>query len=405
MIYQFRKMSNKPDIIWVSTQDWDDVWTRKQRFAQFFARSGHRVFYIESQLHWPGYLRKKSLRRADRPFRFLKRPRQVEPNLYIVTPPLFLPGQMMSRAINRINKYLLVSQILRLVKKYHFHNPVLWLYPPDSVELVGKFNESVVIFDCVDDWSRFKGLVSQKKVEGYMNYLFRKSDLVFVTHNNLYNKACNLAKNVHLVPNGVDPEHFEKALRLETEIPDDIMGLPRPIIGFIGNVVYWLDFELIHYLASKRPSWSFVLVGPLASRADVAILRRLLNVHFLGYRPYAELPRYLKAFDACINPFKLDDLSSSIDPLKVYEYLAAGKPVVSVDMPAMSRFGDLVSTALDRDSFLSALDMAVASTSNKKMTEKRIMHARTHSWSKRFEQVNAALLNIISYKRDHNNPA
>ena len=396
-------MENKPDIIWVSTQDWNDVWTRKQRFAQCFARSGHRVLYIESQLHWLGYLRIKSVQRAYRLYQFLNRPKLVEPNLYIVTPPLLLPGQMMSRTINRINKYLLISQILRLVKKYHFHNPVLWLYPPDSVELVGKFNESVVVFDCVDDWSQFKGLVSRKKVGGYMQFLFQKSDLVFVTHNNLYNKACNLAKNVYLVPNGVDPEHFEKSLRPETKIPDDIMSLPRPIIGFIGNVVYWLDFELIHYLASKRPSWSFVLIGPVASRADVAILRSLPNVHFLGYRRYEELPRYLKAFAACINPFKLDNLSRSIDPLKVYEYLAAGKPIVSVDMPAISSFGDMVFVAHDRDSFLSALDIAVASTSEKKMIEMRIMHARTHSWNKRFKQVNAALLNVISYKRDLNN--
>lgn len=397
-------MGNKPDIIWVSTQDWDDVWTRKQRFAQFFARSGHRVFYIESQLHWPGYLRKKSLRRADRPFRFLKRPRQVEPNLYIVTPPLFLPGQMMSTVINRLNKCLLIPQIKHLVKAYHLDNPVLWLYPPDSIEMVGKFDESVIVFDCVDDWSQFKGLVSHKTVQSYMQYLFRKADLVLVTHDNLYNQACYFSKNVHLVPNGVENEHFEKALQPETAIPDDIKRLPKPRIGFIGHITYWLDFELVHYLASKRPSWSFVFIGPVSSRANVARLNSLKNIYFFGFRPYKSLPGYLKAFDVCINPFKLDDLSRSVDPLKVYEYLAAGKPVVSVDMPAMSRFGNTVVVAHDPYSFLIALDTAVYSTSDERMTKMRIMHARTHSWNKRFEQLRTHLLDIYVSKIVHDNP-
>lgn len=393
---QLNNIEKNINFIWVSTQDWDDVWTRKQRFAQLFARAGHRVLYIEGQLHWPGYLRAKNLRYTNRAFRFLKKPRLAEPNLYIATPPLMLPGQMMSTKINKINKHLLINQIQKLANALNFYNPILWLYPPDSANLIGKFNESAVVFDCVDDWSHFKGLVSQKTVQNYMNALFSQSNLVFSTHENLHNQIRDLSKEAYLVPNGVEPEHFKKALSPETVIPADVIGFSKPIIGFIGSVQYWLDFELIYFLASKRPNWSFVFIGPVGARVDLSELMNLPNIYFLGKRRYDELPGYCKAFDVCINPFKLDELSKSVDPLKVYEYLATGKPIVTVNMPAMNRFGDVVQVAHDNDSFLRELDLAVNSGLDDKMIEARLLHAQTHSWKKRFEQINVALGSIIT---------
>jgi glycosyltransferase involved in cell wall biosynthesis len=392
-------MKKLSDIIWISTQDWEDVWTRKQRFAQMFARAGHRVLYLENQLHWAGYLRSRQLRQRARLTSFLAKPRQVEENLYVVTPPIVLPGQMVSPTVNRINKLLVSSQLARLAKTYGFSSPILWLYPPDSVELAGRLNESAVVFDCVDDWSRFKGLVSQATMQSYMHRLYQRADMVIVTHENLYTQASQFSNNVELVPNGVEPGHFAKALQEDTSVPDDIRDISTPIVGFIGNIIYWLDFELIRHLALERPAYSFVFIGPVASQSDVSILSELPNVHFLGYRPYANLPNYLKAFDVCINPFKVDALSASVDPLKVYEYLAAGKPVVSVDMPAMSRFGGAVFTATDRSMFLELLDNAINNSRDVSLIAKRVSCASQHSWENRFDQVSTGLHRMIVGKQ------
>jgi glycosyltransferase involved in cell wall biosynthesis len=204
---------------------------------------------------------------------------------------------------------------------------------------------------------------------------------------------------VELVPNGVEPGHFAKALQEDTSVPDDIRDISTPIVGFIGNIIYWLDFELIRHLALERPAYSFVFIGPVASQSDVSILSELPNVHFLGYRPYANLPNYLKAFDVCINPFKVDALSASVDPLKVYEYLAAGKPVVSVDMPAMSRFGGAVFTATDRSMFLELLDNAINNSRDVSLIAKRVSCASQHSWENRFDQVSTGLHRMIVGKQ------
>src|SRR5690606_376079 len=145
------------------------------------------------------YLRSRRLRQRTRLTGFLAEPRLVEKNLYVATPPIVLPGQMLSPTLNRINKRFVTSQLVRLAKTYGFSSPILWLYPPDSVELIGKLNESAVVFDCVDDWSRFKGLVSQATMQSYMQRLYQRADMIVVTHENLYTQASQFSQNVQLV--------------------------------------------------------------------------------------------------------------------------------------------------------------------------------------------------------------
>jgi len=142
-----------------------------------------------------------------------------------------------------------------------------------------------------------------------------------------------------LVTHGVDFEHFVKACAAETEVPADMASLPRPILGFFGLLADWVDFEAIKKCAQAWPQGSVVLLGKLAPDTDVSVLKGLSNVHFLGRKPYSQLPAYCKGFDVALLPFKQNELTKNANPLKVREYLAAGLPVAATDLPEVRRLG------------------------------------------------------------------
>ncbi|RME99637.1 MAG: glycosyltransferase family 1 protein [Chloroflexi bacterium] len=385
------------DIICISTQEWDDLWTRKQRFFQHLARQGHRVLYVERQLHLLGYVNyfKSQWRRI---YRWLQPPRQIEPNLFLVSPPLLLPFFLMYPAINRLNARILRPFIRRQMRRLGVENPVLWIYPLNSFELAGAFGERLRVYDCVDEWSAFKGLLRPDVMRNYEQALIRASDVVLVTRPELLAEREPLARRVHWVPNAAEIEHFAATLRPETDIPADIAALPQPVIGFVGSVQYWLDFDLLQFLAESRPGWSFVFVGPVGHRAAVESLSALPNVHLLGRRPYAQLPGYIKAFRACLNPFKTDSLGTATDPLKLYEYLATGKPVVSVDIPAARRFAPVVRIGSTAADFLAELDDIVANGHPRQAEQLAL--AQQHTWQARFAQVEEILREALDENRN-----
>jgi glycosyltransferase involved in cell wall biosynthesis len=373
-------------IIWLSTQEWDDVWTRKQRFARMFAARGHRVLYVESPTHLLTFARRipSSVARA---MACLGPPAEVEPNLFVYTPPVVLPYFQRFDFVNNLNAALLAPCVKRAVKHLGLVDPLLWVYPPYAAPLVERLGCGFVIYDCVDEWSSFTGLLKRETVARQEARLLKNADVVFVTSSALEESKRPLAARLRLVPNAAEFEHFSKAVNEELETPDELRDLPRPILGFIGGVQYWLDLELLEHVAVCRPEWSLVLVGPVGRLAKVDGLRSLQNCHLLGLRPYEQLPAYLKAFDVCLNPFKVDETSRSVSPLKLFEYMAAGKRVVSTDMPEVRAFEGLVSIARDRNEFVDLIECELADIANAKRTEQIISEAQKHTWEKRFETI------------------
>jgi glycosyltransferase involved in cell wall biosynthesis len=378
------------DIICLSSQDWDDLWTRKQRFMQRLARQGNRVLYVEAQAS----LASRGLLRADpgRTGRWRVGPRPVEANLHVATLPLVAPGFQMSLAVNKVNNAFLAPILKRWAGRLVFDRPVLWTYNPYSESLLGRLGERLTIYDCVDDFSSTRGLVRRSVVETLEARLIEKARAVVVTHENLYQAKRARARAIHLIPNGVEIEHFQAAARPETPVAPELGALPHPVIGFIGSLQYWIDFDLLRFLAESRPRWSFVLVGPVGRLAPVAKLRDHPNVHLLGRRAYAELPSYLRAFDACLNPYVVDDLARHCSPLKLYEYLASGKPVVSVDMPEARKFARVVGIGRTYAEVLTRLEEAVAGgADDERRAAARLAAVVPHSWDGRFRELEAAL--------------
>jgi glycosyltransferase involved in cell wall biosynthesis len=177
---------------------------------------------------------------------------------------------------------------------------------------------------------------------------------------------------------------FARAAASDTEIPHAARSLASPVVGYFGSIHDWIDIELIAWLAAQRPQWSFLLVGHAAT--DVAALRPLPNVHLVGAQPYATLPNWARAFDAAIIPYRLNRQVANANPLKLREYLATGKPVVSVRNPEIEKFAAWVHIADDRDGFLSALDSAVRDDSPTTAAA-RIAAVADQTWDQRVAQV------------------
>jgi O-antigen biosynthesis protein len=214
--------------------------------------------------------------------------------------------------------------------------------------------------------------------------LCRRADLVIATSETLCQDRQQYNANTHWVPNGADVEHFARP----SPIAYDLHALKRPLIGFIGGLSQWVDVDLLGQLAAARPDWTFVLVGPVS--VDVSALRARSNVHMLGPRPYAHLPAYLAGMDVALIPFRHEPVTYHADPIKAYEYLAAGVPVVATNLPALARLEHVVRLADTPADFERQIGAALAEGRGSRRAERQT-EAQHHSWSSRFAQIESLI--------------
>src|SRR5581483_8652458 len=209
---------------------------------------------------------------------------------------------------------------------------------------------------CVDEFAAFSD-APQIAIQKMEETLLKKADLVIVSANTLRESKRKLNRNTHLVRHGVDYHHFKKALDPAVAIPADVAKLPHPMIGFHGLIADWVDLALIRKMALEHPDWSVVILG--ASQTDLSPVSGLKNVHLLGKRPYETLPAYCKAFDVAILPFVVNTLTLFANPLKLREYLAAGLPVVSSDLPEVRSLGGDIRIAADHAEFIAQAEQII----------------------------------------------
>jgi glycosyltransferase involved in cell wall biosynthesis len=381
------------DFVILSTQDWDALPTRKHRFARWWAEGGNRVLYIEQQMHWAGWLI-DIRQQISRAWRWLRGPRQVAPNLWVFTLPVVLPFFQMSGLINRINNAFLLPVLRAQIRRLGFERPILWTYTPHSADFAGRLGERAAVYECVDDFTAAKGLVNAQVIGRLERRLIEAVDLLIVTHPALYESKAPEARRAVTVPNGVDVEHMARAADPDLLVAEPLAAVRHPVIGYLGGINYWIDTVLLARIARKHPEWTLALVGPVVKPlANVRPLEGLPNVVLTGRVPYADVPRYVKAFDVCLNPYVLDGVAEHCSPLKLYEYIATGKPVVSVDMPEAHRFADLIHIAHDADEFVRLVEQAVHSPDTR--AAERMAEAQRHTWRSRFEDVSAALGELL----------
>lgn len=372
------------DIVCVSSLDWEAHWTSKQQIMHRLAQA-NRVLYIEEPVTMLAPLRVPA--RWRRWGALLPRLRRVEPSLWVLTPPPLLPFGNMRPVVNRANQALLAAYIRLAARRLGFRNYLLWTYLPTSVHLLDLLRPAAVLYHCVDEHSAFPGFVAPGVVKAYDDELTRRADLVVTTARNLKASREALNPNTHHVPNAADVVHFKAALDPVLPEPADVARLPHPRIGVVGVHDERLDVDALEALSAADPAWQIVLVGPVQpGDVDEARLRGLPNLHLLGGKPLAELPAYLKALDVALIPYKLNELSRNIFPLKLFEYLAAGLPVVASALPELEPYGDAIGLAARPADFPELVRVALAGDSPS-ARQARVTLAEQNTWEHRVEEI------------------
>lgn len=382
---------NLPDIILLYGPTWDaPSQVSKHHLARYWARS-RRVLYVEAPPNpLSFYTRREETIRLWK--RYRRGPVQVAERLWVYTffYPLPYRGSRIGlggRWVNALNQAVIRPQLLRVLRRLGLERPILFLGSACALPLVDHIPHRLLVYHCSDDYTlvpSFPASFPELEAE-----LIRRCDVVIATAEELRQAKQHLNPSIFTVTNGAQVEHFARTQAPETQIAPELAGLPHPVVGYIGSVFRWIDQEMIAFAAQQRPSWNFAFVGPI--QADVSTLRRYPNIHLLGPRPYQDLPSHLKGFDVAIVPFVLNEVTLRASPIKFYEYLASGVPVVATRLPDFEPFDHLVGLVHTPEEFVAALEesMQVDSSEAKKA---RMAEAQNHSWEARFKQMDSLLM-------------
>ena len=286
----------------------------------------------------------------------------------------------------------------QLFTDHDINKYIFWYYTPMALSFTDHFNPVASVYDCMDELSAFKGAHSALPM--LEKQLFRHVDLVFTGGQSLYEAKCGQHPSVHAFPSSIDVKHFGKARNL-TEDPKDQVHIPHPRLGFFGVIDERFDSQLLDQIASMRPDWQFIMIGPIV-KIDPASLPQHPNIHYLGGKKYQELPEYLAGWDIALLLFARNDSTRFISPTKTPEYLAAGKPVISTSIRDVVRpYGDLklVEIADTPDEFINAAEKILANADQTQWLAKVDAFLEHISWDKTWTQMYRLIDNVIQKKR------
>jgi len=386
-------MLSGQNIVCFAPNRWDDIWRNRHQIMTRLARQ-NRILFVEPE----HYLRQITLDVRRKGPCALSRARVFSPmeNLWVYQWPTYAPKAGRS-PLDEITFALRKRSLRHTLRRLGMDNPILWVFQYNLVDMIGHLDERLVIYHAVDEYSAYVsgGQDSAKRVQVIKDMeaeTIAKSDLVFVTSSALYESKQHLHASTRLVENGVDYDLFANPVA-ETANPDDLSEIAHPLIGYVGVINEKINFQLLTAIARKKPQWQFVLVGPVAlkkEREQVEILSALANVHLLGRKPVDRLPSYMHAFDVCLIPYKRNEWTRNISPLKLYEYLATGVPIVSTGIPATQEFSELVWVACDSDAFTQAISRALDTDTPERRRKQQAL-AKNHTWDQRVETLSTTI--------------
>lgn len=364
------------------SHDWSGDPLSKTHVMRILARD-NRVLWVNSIGYRAPTASKADISRAFKKLAAFATPiREPEKNIFVLNP-LAIPAYGKPR-IRDLNRRLLRVQVKRAMRKLGFKNPLNWVFNPAAAVIAGTLGEEKVIYYCVDEYTAFSGVASRSLAE-MEEGLLRRADLVIVSAEMLYQSKSPFNPRTVMVRHGVDYTHFSRALDDSTAVPEEIAGLPHPVIGFHGLIADWVDLDLMSEVAKHFSHGSIVMIGKATT--DTSALKNLPNVHLLGRKPYAELPAYCKGFDVALNPFRISELTLNANPLKVREYLAAGLQVVSTAIPEVEVLGQC-RIGKNVEEFIREIELALADPGPGRARSEAI---RAESWEARVDEIRGHL--------------
>jgi len=360
------------DLVCFSHLRWDFVFQRPQHLMARFAKM-HRVFFIEEPLF-----------DAENP--------RVDVTLSDEGVNVLLP-HLVPGTDHKDARQILRAKIAETLTELNVNKFVAWFYTPMMFDLADDLEPAAVVYDCMDDLSAFRGappeLIEQEK------HLMAEADVVFTGGQSLYEAKRDRHENAHAFPSSVDVKHFGRALEFLDEVPQQ-RSIPRPRIGFAGVIDERLDTELLDAVARLRPSWQFIMIGPVVKISEDDLPHRS-NIHYLGMKQYEELPAYLAGWDVAMMPFALNESTRFISPTKTPEYLSAGLPIVSTPITDVVRpYGDkgLVHIAYTAEEFIQGIAAAMAEHRERRLTNVAEFLSQ-NSWDKTFSAMSSLIDDAI----------
>ena len=368
----------------------------------------NRVFYIDNPYTWKDYL---SLRNTEE---FKKRKKYLPlsssgviptdlPDIHIVVPPIVpsinvIPEGFIYRNLLKLSERLIAKRIKKIIRDYSIKDFIYInsfnFHYPDVAKLI---KPTLTVYQCVDPLIRSfdtkHGIISEASI-------VKTSNLIICTSKQLYEEKKKLNPNTFFIANAADIKHSSKALDSNLPIHPAIKSLRKPVIGYFGNIERRIDFDLLKQVAQMNPDKSFAFVGPQEIEFIPDWFFATPNIHLTGKMPYEQMPLIIKGFDVAIIPFKADEVSKTIFPLKLFEYLGAGKPVVAINFnPDLKDFTDgTVAFCDDANEFSREISNALLNDSTENL-ERRVKVATANTWDERMKEISTLLLSNLKEKK------
>lgn len=377
--FEVCRTQQKKLIICMSSTHWHFLWQRPQQLMSRLSKY-YNILYVDPPFqvateNKPGLLHPSS---------FARRIATISHSLKVLSP-------FQDQAADAIeNLQLLVSQIRKALSQLHWsEQPLLWIYNLPASQLIGSLREYGVVYDCVDSFTSFSW--ADPQTAEWESQLLHRADLVFTSAKTLYSERVQQNKHTYLIPNAADYGHFVRSGSYDTE-PPEFKSIPRPRLGFIGAAYEWVDFKLLQAVAQSNPSWNLIMIGPRQHGLELPLEP---NIHWLGARDYKMLPWYLQYLDLMIIPFIRNETTVHANPIKLWEYLAAGKMVVATDLPEVPAVSELIWKCQNPEEFMTQCSQALELLKNNALRLEASKRARDiakkNSWERRCEEIRAYL--------------
>lgn len=373
-------------IVCLSTSPWYPIPTRKQQVMSRL--SDARILYFDPPVTYLAPLKDRAAREKLCAFKAPGDP--VQENLTVYALPPVWPFFNKFRWINRWNQKKIARFVRKKCREHGFSAPLVWVYSPTSVDCVDRLDRSGLVYDCVDRHSAYGGLMNPAVVDAMEMELAGKADMVFATAKALHARLAKANPRAKCIQNGANFERFFSASTPQPK-PEDFPEGIGPVFLFVGALQSCIEYGFIEYAAGVRPDWRFVFLGRRVAGTDLSALEALPNCHFLGLRPNEQLPAYLAQCDVCLNLFDNSDLSRDVSPLKFFEYLATGKPIVTTPQPEqVLQYADEIHVAATKEAFVAVCEQALHDTAPERVT-RRIELGRQCSWDSRVAEMEQTL--------------
>jgi glycosyltransferase involved in cell wall biosynthesis len=319
--------------------------------------------------------------------------------IYIISSVLILPfyENMILRKINtsllNIWRFLFIHYY---IKKLHIGNFLVWVSGPENISeyFVKEYSDKFLCYNLCEDYTaKYKKSSNTYRILREQDiYLTKMANIIFVATTLLYNEKSKINKSVFLVTNGVDYDFFNKIRNEDSRIaPKDLENIRKPILMNVGILSDRTNLDFIGEIAKERMNWSIVHIGPeQRNNLKIEELKKCSNIHFLGPKPARDIPRYLKYTDACMLTYKVNYQNRSGSSMRLFLYLASGKPVIAFNVGGAENFSSIINLVETKEEFINAMD-GVLGNDTPEMTKKRLEIAEKNSWDRKVEQVFSAI--------------